>query len=394
MSTATPAGSPAGTRAPGDAGAVHPPADRRPSCPALMLGHVPRRARPDDRRHLDPHHRRRPARAVSLQAWATTAYLITATIARRCTASSPTSTAAGRSSSTAISIFVVGSVLSRLRARRCTSSPRSAPSRASAPAACSRSRSTIIGDIVPPRERAKYQGYFLAVFGTSSVLGPVVGGFFAGQATILGITGWRWVFLVNVPIGIARARSSWRATCTCRTPAATTRSTGRAPSRWSSALVPLLIVAEQGRDWGWDSRPRGHLLRRSACVGIVAVPARRAARYGDDALLPLRLFRGRTFAIGSALNFIIGMGMFGGLAAAAALPADRQGRTRPTAAGLLLAAAGRSASWPARSSPARSSRAPAATASSRVIGIGAAGRRRCCCSRQVGADTPIVGGRR
>ena len=61
----------------------------------------------------------------------------------------------------------------------------------------------IIGDIVPPRERAKYQGYFLAVFGTSSVLGPVIGGFFAGQETILGITGWRWVFLVNVPIGIA-----------------------------------------------------------------------------------------------------------------------------------------------------------------------------------------------
>ena len=61
---------------------------------------------------------------------------------------------------------------------------------------------TIIGDIVPPRERAKYQGYFLAVFGTSSVLGPVVGGFLAGQDTLLGITGWRWVFLVNVPIGI------------------------------------------------------------------------------------------------------------------------------------------------------------------------------------------------
>ena len=41
---------------------------------------------------------------------------------------------------------------------------------------------TIIGDIVPPRERAKYQGFFLAVFGTSSVLGPVIGGFFAGQS--------------------------------------------------------------------------------------------------------------------------------------------------------------------------------------------------------------------
>src|SRR5205823_12038301 len=60
----------------------------------------------------------------------------------------------------------------------------------------------IIGDIVPPRERARYQGYFLAVFGTSSVLGPVIGGFFAGTASLLSVTGWRWVFLVNVPVGI------------------------------------------------------------------------------------------------------------------------------------------------------------------------------------------------
>ena len=61
----------------------------------------------------------------------------------------------------------------------------------------------IIGDIVSPRERARYTGYFMADFGTSSVLGPVIGGFFARHAVILGMTGWRWVFLVNVPIGIA-----------------------------------------------------------------------------------------------------------------------------------------------------------------------------------------------
>src|SRR5215475_10637618 len=62
---------------------------------------------------------------------------------------------------------------------------------------------TIIGDIVPPRERAKYQGYFLAVFGTSSVLGPVIGGFFAGSSSILGVSGWRWIFYLNVPIAAA-----------------------------------------------------------------------------------------------------------------------------------------------------------------------------------------------
>ena len=89
----------------------------------------------------------------------------------------------------------------------------------------------IIGDIVPPRERAKYQGYFLAVFGTSSVIGPLVGGFFAGADTILGITGWRWVFLVNVPIGIARAGRRRRHAAHPAHPRATTASTGRAPSR-------------------------------------------------------------------------------------------------------------------------------------------------------------------
>lgn len=60
----------------------------------------------------------------------------------------------------------------------------------------------IIADIVPARERGRYQGYLLAIFVTSSVLGPVIGGVLAGQPTILGITGWRWVFLVNVPVGL------------------------------------------------------------------------------------------------------------------------------------------------------------------------------------------------
>src|SRR5437763_695230 len=60
----------------------------------------------------------------------------------------------------------------------------------------------IIGDIIPPRERAKYQGYFMAVFATSSVLGPVVGGFLAGSDNLFGVVGWRWIFYINVPIGI------------------------------------------------------------------------------------------------------------------------------------------------------------------------------------------------
>jgi MFS family permease len=61
----------------------------------------------------------------------------------------------------------------------------------------------IIGDIVPPRERGRYQGYFGAVWGLSSVAGPLLGGFFSDHATILGITGWRWIFYINLPFGIA-----------------------------------------------------------------------------------------------------------------------------------------------------------------------------------------------
>jgi hypothetical protein len=97
--------------------------------------------------------------------------------------------------------------------------------------------------------------------------------------------------------------------------------------------VPLLTIAEQGRDWGWGSG-RALLCYGIGVVGIVMFLLSER-RYGDDALLPLHLFRGKTFAIGSSLNFIIGMGMFGGLAC---LPLYLQivKGVSPTKAGLLL----------------------------------------------------------
>ncbi|MFM8328920.1 MAG: MDR family MFS transporter, partial [Actinomycetales bacterium] len=60
----------------------------------------------------------------------------------------------------------------------------------------------IVGDIVAPRERGKYQGMFGAVWGLSSVAGPLIGGFFSDRAQILGVTGWRWIFYINLPFGI------------------------------------------------------------------------------------------------------------------------------------------------------------------------------------------------
>src|SRR3712207_5455725 len=154
----------------------------------------------------------------------------------------------------------------------------------------------IIGDIVPPRERAKYQGFFLAVFGTSSVLGPILGGFFADADTLLGVDGWRWVFYMNVPVGLAAMLVVARVLHLPH---------HRQDHRidWPGALAlilgvaPLLTGAEQGRDWGWDSG-RAILCYFIGAVGLgLFLLAERA--YGDEALLPLRLFRNRTIAVGA-----------------------------------------------------------------------------------------------
>src|SRR3954463_6887381 len=136
------------------------------------------------------------------QAWVTTAYLITSTIATPIYGK--LSDLFGRRPLYvfAISIFVVGS----LAASFSTSMLMLAGFRATQGLGAGGLMSlplAIMGDMLAPRQRAKYQGYFLAVFGVSSVIGPLVGGLFAGADQILGITGWRWVFLVNVPIGAA-----------------------------------------------------------------------------------------------------------------------------------------------------------------------------------------------
>src|SRR3954453_1283688 len=268
---------------------------------------------------------------LSIQAWATTAYLITSTIVTPLYGK--LSDIYGRRPFFifAISVFIAGSLLSgaaqsmyQLAAARAFQGIGAGGLFALA--------LTIIGDIVPPRERAKYQGYFLAVFGTSSVLGPVLGGLFAGANTILGITGWRWVFLINVPIGIASLLLVVR---TLHLPHSRRDHRIDYPGALALVvgLVPILIIAEQGRDWGWTSTS-AIICYVIGLVGIVAfLLAERA--YGGEALLPLRLFRGRTFGVGSVLNFVVGMGMFGGLAAVPLYMQIVKGYS-PTVAGLLL----------------------------------------------------------
>ena len=266
-----------------------------------------------------------------LQAWITTAYLITATI------STPLygklSDIYGRKPFylAAISIFVVGSVAATFA----TSMYELAAFRAIQGIGAGGLMSlamTILGDIVPARERAKYQGYFLAVFGTSTVLGPVMGGFFAGLDTFAGIEGWRWVFLINVPIGaialfvVARVlnvpherhdhRIDW----------------------WGSvalavAVIPLLLVAEQGNKWGWaDSKSL--LCFAIAAVGVAWFLAVEN-RMKDEALIPLRLFRNSTFTVAIVGGVIVGVAMFGAIMMIPQYLQVVQGYT-PTESGLLM----------------------------------------------------------
>ncbi|MHA7289045.1 MDR family MFS transporter [Arthrobacter sp. MDT3-24] len=268
---------------------------------------------------------------LSLQAWATTAYLITSTV------STPLygklSDIFGRRPLylIAIVIFLVGSLyagsvhsMTELAIARGVQGLGAGGLLALA--------LTIIGDIVSLKDRSKYQGYFMSVFGISSVLGPVVGGAFAGSASILGFDGWRWVFFINLPIGLAALAVVFMF---LHLPAKHVKQKidyfGAAAI--TLAIVPLLLVAEQGRSWGFMS------LNSFLCYGLGAIGIvwflLAEKRAGDYALIPLRLFRNATFGLSSLLNFIIGIGMFGAIAMLPMYLQLVKGLT-PTEAGLMM----------------------------------------------------------
>ncbi|WP_051179294.1 MDR family MFS transporter [Nocardia concava] len=268
----------------------------------------------------------------SAQAWVTTAYLITSTLATPLYGK--LSDMYGRKPFylAAISIFVVGS----LACSMATSMYELAAYRAFQGLGAGGLMSlalTIMGDIVSPRERARYQGYFLAVFGTSSVVGPVVGGLLSGTDSILGVTGWRWVFLVNVPVGILALAVVTRVLKLPKRPVT------KVPIDWMGisalivGLVPLLVVAEQGREWGWTS---GHSLfcYILGALGILAFIAVEA-KQGDAALIPLRMFKNSTFALGVVISVVVGAAMFGGITLLPQYLQVVQGAS-PTKAGLLM----------------------------------------------------------
>jgi EmrB/QacA subfamily drug resistance transporter len=162
----------------------------------------------------------------------------------------------------------------------------------------------IIGDIVSPRERGRYQGYIGSVFGVASVAGPLIGGFLVDGP------GWRWCFYVGVPIGIA----AYVVTNRVLTMPFTRRDhqidyLGAALIVGGVSLL-LLLLSLGGKEFEWGSTEIGAMAAGSAVLLALAVVQERRA---VEPIIPPRLFRIPTFRITSVAGFIVGVALFGAI---------------------------------------------------------------------------------
>ncbi|MFE1366332.1 DHA2 family efflux MFS transporter permease subunit [Streptomyces anulatus] len=162
----------------------------------------------------------------------------------------------------------------------------------------------IVGDLVTPRERGKYQGLFGAVFGVTSVLGPLLGGFFTEHLS------WRWVFYINLPIGVVALVVI---AAVLHIPVRREKHTIDYLGTFliaSVATALVLVASLGGTTWAWSS-PQIIGLAVLAVVLLVAFIA--VERRAVEPVLPLKLFRMRTFALVAVISFVIGFAMFGAM---------------------------------------------------------------------------------
>src|SRR5436309_8330626 len=185
---------------------------------------------------------------------------------------------------------------------------------------------TILGDILSPRERPKYMGYFTGVFAAASVIGPLIGGFFVDNLS------WRWVFYVNIPVGVVTFLVIG---ATFHAPAERLQ---HAIDYLGAALLAgglgavVLFTSLGGTTYAWGSTQIVAL----AIVGVlllVLFPF--AERRASEPILPLSLFRNRIFVVSSAVGFIIGIALFGSITFLPLFLQIVRGRN-PTSSGLQL----------------------------------------------------------
>lgn len=184
----------------------------------------------------------------------------------------------------------------------------------------------IVGDVVPPRERGKYQGLFGAVFGASSVLGPLLGGFFTESLS------WRWVFYINLPIGVVALLVI---ATVLHIPVRGTKHTIDYLGTFlvASVAVCLVLVASLGgTTWAWGSAEIIGLAVLGLLLLAVFIQVERRAA---EPVLPLRLFRLRTFTLIALISFVVGFAMFGAMTYLPTFLQVAQGVT-PTMSGVHL----------------------------------------------------------
>src|SRR5690349_15567440 len=184
----------------------------------------------------------------------------------------------------------------------------------------------VVGDIIPPRERGKYQGLFGAVFGVSTILGPLLGGFFVDNLS------WRWIFYVNLPIG-ALALVVIGAVFHARSQRVEHKIDYVGAALLAGGLASIVLFTSLGgTTFAWSSSQSALLIT----LGVVLLAGfLLAEQRAAEPILPLELFRNRTFTVCAAIGFIIGLALFGSVTY---LPIFLQivlGKS-PTASGLQL----------------------------------------------------------